>query len=371
MTRSAVLAVVAAVAASGATPALGQQVLEADHEAGRTVIDGPYRAISLYGFHVGIGHSEKAVYVRDLEEPEGVMVFSLVTGELLRTVGIRKGDGPAELRAITSITPASDGGMYVSGFERVLEFDSHGTLESSWTIQHETGRNVCELDGAPTVIGQAGNLVRRGADGTHEVVGEWSLPPLYEYQPDETRETVLAAYRRNRSAYYHTTLTCTGGAAFVLMIPESGRVGSLSVVRRRGPIDQMELPSEFQEERDWHRAAPSLDGQDNIVLISEDNLIWGALIEPDTGCYAILRNPGGSRLVGQFYGIYGDSAVVLHRDYEEYRDGVRKVVTVWDTAARVSLVPFRRVSGDPCPGMFPSLDGGAARGSSGAGEEVR
>lgn len=352
MTRSAVLVVVAAVATSGATRALGQQILETDHEAGRTVIDGPFRAISLPPYLVGIGHSEKAVYVLDLEEPEGVMAFSLVTGDLLRTVGIRKGDGPAELRWITSITPASDGGMYVSGFQRVLEFDSDGTLESSWTIHDPTGRNVCELDGGPAVIGEAGNLVRRGADGTHEVVGEWSLRPLYENRPNENQ---LAAYRRNRSAYYRTALTCTRSAGFVLVVPESGRVGSLSVVRRAGPIDQMELPTEFLDERDWHRAFPSLDGQGNIVLISEDNLTWGAVINPDSGCYAILRNSGKSGL-GQFRGVYGDSAVVLHRDYEEYRDGAKRMITVHDVAARVSLVPFRSVSGDPCPGMFPSLD---------------
>ena len=104
MTRSAVLVLVAAVATSGATRALGQQILEPDHEAGRTVIDGPFRAISLPPYLVGIGHSEKAVYVLDLEEPEG-------------------GDGILSLNRRTT-----------TGFERVLEFDSHGTLESSWTI---------------------------------------------------------------------------------------------------------------------------------------------------------------------------------------------------------------------------------------------
>ena len=81
---------------------------------------------------------------------------------------------------------------------------------------------------------------------------------LYENPPNEDQ---LAAYRRNRSAYYRTALTCTRSAGFILMVPESGRVGPLSVVRRKGPIDQMELPSEFLDERDWHRAFPSLDGQ--------------------------------------------------------------------------------------------------------------
>ena len=155
---------------------------------------------------------------------------------------------------------------------------------------------------------------------------------------------------------------CTSASAFVLAVPESGPTDPLTVIKRTPPTGRLELPRDFLDEGDWHRAAPSLDAQGNIVLISEDNLIWGPVIDPDTGCYAMLRNAERSA-VGQFRGIYADSAVVLPRDLEETRgSGGGRVITVFNTAARISLVPLRRVSGSPCPGMFPSLDSESVEG---------
>ncbi len=337
--------IVAAVAGIQAAPAIAQQVLEADPEGGRTVIDGPFRAISTPPNLVAINHLQRLVTLIDLEEFEGVMTFSLVTGEPVRTVHIRRGDGPAELRGITSITPAADGGIYVSNPNRVLEFDSHGAFEGSWSVLDLTGRNVCELDGEPAAIVERGYLVRRGTDGSGEPFGEWSIdsgPGAID------SETIIRIH-------YGTVLACTRGAAYVVTVPEQGPVGPFSVVQQEGPTGQLELPTEFLGERDWLRSfLTSLDGQGNIVVISEDNLIWGAVIDPDTGCYAVLRNSGGSG-VGLFRGIHGDSAVVLHRDYEDHIGGGRVVRVVHGTAARISLVPFRRVSGDACPGMFSSI----------------
>lgn len=338
--------IVASVAGIQAAPAIAQQVLEADPEGGRTVIDGPFRAIATPPNLVAINHLERLVTLIDLEEPEGVMTFSLVTGEPVRTVHIRRGDGPAELRGITSITPASDGGIYVSNPSRVLEFDSHGAFEASWSVLDLTGRNVCELDGEPAAIVERGYLVRRGTDGSGEPFGEWSIDSGPGAIDSETMLRI----------HYGTLLACTRGAAYIVTVPEQGPVGPFSVVQQEGPTGQLELPTEFLDERDWLRSfLTALDGQGNIVVISEDNLIWGAVIDPDTGCYAVLRNSGGSG-VGLFRGIHGDSAVVLHRDYED-RTGERGRVVrvVHGTAARISLVPFRRVSGDACPGMFSSI----------------
>lgn len=353
--------IVAAVTASLATPLAAQQVLEADPDAGRTVIGGPFRAISLSPPTVGISHDEKTVYLLDDEEPEGMMVFSLATGERIRTVSIRRGEGPGELRAITSITPSADGGVYVSSFVRVVEFDSRGRLESSWSVRDVTGRNVCELDGEPAGISEEGRLVRRGAGGVDEVVGDWSLGPLYA---SRAGENVQEIHERNAPAYYRTVLACTKGRAYVSTLPEGGDPGSFSVLLPEGPagpseFPNLELPGEFVDERGRHVGfLTSLDGQGNIVLAADDSdrRIWGAVIDPDTGCHAVLRQPERSDY-GVFRGIYADSAVVLHRDREEdlYGDG-RRVVTLRGTAARVSLMPLRHVSGDPCPGMFPSMD---------------
>lgn len=342
-----ILAVVIAVSAPWAVPAVAQQILEADPEAGRVLIDGPFRAISPTPWMVGISEDTRTLYLHDWEEPEGVMAFSFDTGEWVRTVPIRRGDGPSELRWITSITPASDGGMYVSGAERVLEFDSVGGLERDWSVHDLTGRNVCEMDGRPAVISEAGHLVRRGANGEDEVIGEWTLG------------TTL------RAAYLRTLLACSDGTAYVMTVPESGPIGSFSVLRQGRPVGELETALFLEKPEDWRRSGFLTygDSRGNIVVVTPDNQAWGAVIDPRTGCYAVLRNTGRSGF-GSLAGIYADSAVVLHRDYEEFRDGRRTVVRVYDVAARVSLVPFRRTSGNPCPGMFPSLDEatGAARG---------
>ena len=334
-----ILAAVIAVSAPSAVPAVAQQILEADPEAGRVVIDGPFRAISPSPTMVGISEDTRTLYLFDWEEPEGVMAFSFDTGEWVRTLPIRRGDGPSELSWITSITPASDGGVYVSSGERVLEFDSLGGLQRDWSVFDYTGRNICEMDGRPAVISEAGHLVRRGTGGEDEVFGEWSL--------GSTRMT----------AYMRTLLACGDDTAYVITVPESGPIGSFSVLQQGGPVGEIEAGLFLEDPEQWQRSQFLTygDSRGNIVVVSPDNQRWGGVIDPRTGCYSELRNTARMGLA-EFAGIYADSAVVLHRDYEEFRDGRRTVVRVHDVAARVSLVPFRRVSGDPCPGMFPSLD---------------
>ncbi|MXX33173.1 MAG: hypothetical protein F4Z50_00290, partial [Gemmatimonadetes bacterium] len=86
--RSAGRAVAAMVATATATLAMAplgsaQQLLEIDFENGRAVIDDDFRAIRFSP--VAFDHARRAIYVRDREEPDGIMVFSIETGEWLRT----------------------------------------------------------------------------------------------------------------------------------------------------------------------------------------------------------------------------------------------------------------------------------------------
>ena len=82
----------------------------------------------------------------------------------------------------------------------------------------------------------------------------------------------------------------------------------------------------------------------------------GALIEPQSGCYSLVVEPGGAGGVNmsrQFMGMYRDSAVVYYRG-----QGVRPVqgreVTVIDPEAfMIALRPLRRAGGTPCKGMRP------------------
>ena len=49
--------------------------------------------------------------------------------------------------------------------------------------------------------------------------------------------------------------------------------------------------------------------------------------------------------------VHAGSVLVFHNDVEQRDDRA----TYWDTATAASLHPLRLVSGEPCPGMFPSV----------------
>ena len=116
----------------------------------------------------------------------------------------------------------------------------------------------------------------------------------------------------------------------------------------------------------WARELrPTLDGQGNLVLLSRDQEVPGTIVDPETGCYAIVRKPEASWDYGALH-IYQDSALVFrYATWEaELPPGVElpagaQVQPTISTAAsrsRVSLHPLRRVSGEPCPGMLPSVN---------------
>lgn len=45
---------------------------------------------------LAIDHDRGILYVNDAEEPEGIMAFFLSTGERIRVLPAREGDGPHE-----------------------------------------------------------------------------------------------------------------------------------------------------------------------------------------------------------------------------------------------------------------------------------
>ena len=71
----------------------------------------------------------------------------------------------------------------------------------------------------------------------------------------------------------------------------------------------------------WNqRLHPSLDGRGNIVLMGYHRAIAGAIVDPETGCYAVLRKstPDPTLRVAR---IYADSALVFTRDAERTTEG--------------------------------------------------
>ena len=130
--RAPTLLVIAGLVA--APTAVAQQVLQVDYTTGRTIIDDEWRHINTD--HLAVDPTRGVLYVIDPEEPEGIMAFSLETGEWIRTIPTPKGDGPGEFpEGRQSMAIARDGGLYVSGFVRVLKFDTLGVRVGSWTPQ--------------------------------------------------------------------------------------------------------------------------------------------------------------------------------------------------------------------------------------------
>ena len=358
--------ILAAVAmALGATAAGAQQVLEIDTEAGRVIIDDEWRAIRTIG-DMPLDRTRAILYANDDEEPEGVMAFSLATGEWIRTIPTPEGDGPNEFtRGVAGMTLGPDGRLYVAGYVRVLEFGPLGRVAGYWRPRVQVVWDVCEFDGQPAIVASSG-VIRRRADGTDEGIGR----DIVDRRATATEETETGHIRRTWGR--GPRIACTDDAAYVVTGNTEGS-DSVFVYRRDGGMDRLSVPTEFTDRGDdckvkaswgvmgvrefsctnWARELkPTLDGQGNLVLLGRDQEVPGAIIDPETGCYALLRKPEPSRDYDALH-IYQDSALVFR--YATWKEG--NTYNVSTAADRVSLHPLRRVSGKPCPGMLPSVSG--------------
>ena len=362
-TRRLPTALTLLAAAASAPTATAQQILEVDLSAGRTIIDDQWR--SMGSIILAVDHDRGILYVNDAEEPEGIMAFSLATGERIRVLPAREGDGPHEFsQGHTGMTMGPAGRLYVSGLLRVIEFDSTGVPVSSWTPRAPTSKLVCNFGGQPAIPAQNG-VIRRGPGGADEGIG-----------PNVVNSHVLMARDREESSaisdrIWSARIACTDDAAYVATeYPESP--DSVFVYHRSGEETRLPVPTEFTENLPectlqsrlsngvvlpdrpcptWNqRLHPSLDGRGNIVLMGYHRAIAGAIVDPETGCYAVLRKstPDPTLRVAR---IYADSALVFTRDAERTTEGGVARTVVYTGANRVSLHAVRRVSGEGCGGV--------------------
>ena len=362
-------AIMIAVAATVGAPSVdAQQVLEIDYTTGRTIIDDEWRYMRTAD--LAVDRSRGILYVIDAEEKEGIMAFSLETGEWIRTIPTAEGDGPREFpggRSSTAIAP--DGGLYVSGLGRVVEYDALGAFVSSWTPDWKMSQNVCDFGGEPAIPIPSG-VTRRGPEGAADVIpstGAGDGAP--EIRSSEENHAFVTTHVGAR-------IVCTESAAFVVRSYVDGP-DSVLVYHRRGEVGRVAVPTDFAdwegcEKREtrtasgqvterrapcwvWNRGlTPSMDDRGNLVLLGEDFNFAGTIINPETGCYAIVRKDPSTDKARVPVRILGDSILVLHNHSEPNENGGTTYYT--DSANRVSLHPLRRVSGEPCPGMLPSLD---------------
>lgn len=373
MTRVVLLPLMAVYCAIGGGTASAQQVLVIDYPAGRTIIDDPWRAIQ---WRSAIDHGRGVLYVIDAEEPDGVMAFSLESGEWIRTILTPEGDGPQELpEGIEAMSVASDGRLYVSGPVRILEFDPQGGYLSQWTpnLTPRLEGAVCDLRGQPAVPTRNG-VVRRGEDGRVEVIGE--NVTVVSGDPDDWERTdeFIDEVWRVQNARIHCTpsaayvVTQYGGMTTYREVSEGvAKPDSLAVFyyesNREGRVP---IPSGFVADQAQtpgpllgtdNRGHLVLRGISRVALVGQEGGFWdmGAVIDPESGCYAVIRNPEKNMLQPRLVGIYQDSAVISYSHREETTENGRRVITHHSYANKVALHPLRRVSGEPCPGMLPSL----------------
>ncbi|MYG81672.1 MAG: hypothetical protein F4187_07890 [Gemmatimonadetes bacterium] len=355
-----------------AAPAIAaQQVVEIDFEAGRIIIDDEWRSM-YFGLAV-VDWNRNVLYVDDMEAPDGIMAFSLQTGEWLRTIPTLLGDGPGEFpQGRSGIALTAAGGLYISGLRRVVEFDSLGVAVSNWSPPTPPTRRVCDFGGQPTVPTQGG-VVRRVPDGNGESIG-----PVRAAGRVVQRRTRAEGRAVGIRLLNHTRIACSTNRAYVVATYGEGP-DSVFIYDRAGEVGRLHLPEagdaatircEREESRTssgrviqaegpcphWSQnAAPSFDDLGNLVFLGRDVGIYGAIIDPDTGCHAMIRAPrGGSRYAP--ISIDADSALVLRRSVTEETSGGRTVSVVdANSATGVSIHPIRRVSGMPCPGMLPTV----------------
>ncbi|MDE2653480.1 MAG: hypothetical protein OXI71_06635 [Gemmatimonadota bacterium] len=352
----------------GPPRASAQQVLEVDYDTERVVIDDPYQR-ALATDMLAIDHGRGILYVEDLEELEGVMSFSLLTGEMLNVVRFAKGGGPNELPQNKSgFALAPGGNLFVADPSKVLELDPRGEVVSYWLPRAPTRLGVCNLGGEPAVP-TVGGVVRRnpgGPDlgvGSDALVGESVRANSFEEGRAMVRRTWRARVACNEeAAFVVESFEDEADSVYVYYLDgrEDGRVVIPAVSTRRWGISCGLTVLGVRIRRggrcpEWNESMqPSLDENGNLVLVSTIGFglsLTGVIIDPESGCHALLRHR--SQPESDVVAIYADSAVVFHTEVVHTERGA----TVGAHVGRVTLNPLRRVSGEPCAGMLPSVTG--------------
>lgn len=336
----------------GRAETFAQEAFGIDYQRGRMIIDDPLRAIEPYWY--AIDHDSGILYVNDLEEPNGIMAFSLATGEWLHTHSVSEGEGPGELKGISGVVLAPEGGLYVWRYPKALHIDHLGVVVSEWRPEvPQVWMDLCVFGGQPTVPVRGG-LIRRGVGRSYERIGLTGSEP--EPRGVETLGEVVGVIKGSMRA----RLACTRDLAFVLPAG-TARADSIFVYSNERLEGKFPIPIELIKETDAGAAGRldllADDGWGNLVLIGVDPFadVPGAVMDPESGCHTLLRNPR-PQLYRQFVGVYADSALVFHWDHEEEVRRGERIVHIRDRANRVSLHPFESLGeGEPCARILPSV----------------
>ena len=293
------------------------------------------------------------------------MSFSLETGEWLQTISTPVGEGPFEFpwgRAGMALIPG--GGLYVSGLLRVIEYDAEGIPVDYWTPETPPSNTVCALSTAPVVPTQGG-VVIRSFDGTTKTIG-----PVVARGRSVTAETAEERTRLSlqlqasriacRDGFAYVSLSYDEGPDTVFVYDADGEAGRVPVPLEGavpGAECEVSMPSSHETKScpHWSQMTQlSFDDLGNLVMLGSDVLTYGAVIDPETGCYALIHATTFSRYTP--VAIHADSVLVYHnRPIETNINGKRYTSWSVGSSPKVAMHPLRRISGEPCPGMLPSV----------------
>lgn len=339
-----------------ATPSLGsaQHIVEIDYSAGRTILEDEWRAIR--PSDLATDWDRNLLYVHDPEEPDGIMVFSLETGEWVRTISTPRGDGPFEFpQGKGRMALAADGGLHVAGSNRVITYDPSGNPIGHWTPKAPLAMAVCDLGGKPAIPIAAGVLRHEEEVFGETAVADQSLGEFQVRSMEEAESMMQSTILR----MYQTHIICSEHEAYVVSpydgLPDSVFVYPLNGGKRKHiplPTDMGNCTIGGKPCPPWsHATTPSTDENGNLVLTTGMALyVAAAIIDPQTGCYTLIRkDPGFSDRDQVTVRVRADSALVLQMDSEIRADGVRNINVYGNKAA---MYPLRHVSGTPCTGML-------------------
>ena len=340
-------------------PALAQAVLELDLEAGRPVLDSPEYQFRDFG---AVDYERRLVYAVESMEPLAVAAYSLDDGSVVGRYGGRKGEGPGELLQIQSVS-LSPQGVFAVGGAVVNHWAMSGELLYQWRPVAPGVRTICSMGGRAAVAGQQGVVVR-AEDGRSIAIGADSLRGAIYGRTDRYAAAANLKYRR-------TLMACAGSVAYVL----SDHV--ITVYRSGESVRQIPVPPEVEEvarRREAQRlpglASARFFGYDKLLVADGGHLvlttlldpeITGAVIDPATGCYELLRTDK-TRHSRHVLGMMADSVVfveVVAEPKTELVNGQLRAVTrivrgkptevVALRPRGIAIRPVRLVSGERCP----------------------
>ncbi len=340
---------VAVALAVGAAATAAQQVLDVDMDAGRELAGGA--EYSFRGDPI-MDYGRRLVLVSEAADPLAVTAYSLEDGSVRAVFGGgRAGDGPGELTQVDA-TAVGPEGVYVAGGGRVLYWSWQGALLHQWKPSTPLTIDLCALRGRPAVPLQHGGLVFRDDDG-ESVVLDGEARTEMDWTGVRTNEEAFRVIH----AYHSNMMACNDSAAYVL----AGASHALTEHKVGAEPRWVPMPPELVEaaRMRMNRSSEShfFPGYRDLFLAEDGRLVittfghWaGVVVDPATGCYALMRNRNAP--VGWSYaGMFGDSVVTLEGSRQPTTgmvDGQRRAVYSTEET-HIFVRPVRPVSGEPCP----------------------